>query len=117
MVAPLRPQLQADRARGEAEAETLRLRAEAFERYGQAATTQMVVEMLPSMARELAAPMAAITDLTVISNDGAGQLSRSVANNLHETLEVVRRTTGLDVQALLQRGGVNGAPRDAAPVE
>ncbi len=105
------------RARGEAEAETLRARAEAFERYGQAATTQMVVEMLPQMARELAAPMAAISDLTVISNDGAGQLSRSVANNLHETLEVVKRTTGLDVQALLARGpadvGRNGVTASA----
>ena len=106
------------RARGEAEAETLRLRAEAFERYGQAATTQMVVEVLPQMARELAAPIAAITDLTVISKDGAGQLSRSVADNLQETLEVVRRTTGVDVQALLSRGGANGrAPRSDAAAE
>jgi len=94
----------ATRARGEAEAETLRLRADAFERYGQAATAQMVVDVLPQLARELAAPMSAIKDLTVISNDGAGQLSRSVASNLQETLEVVRRTTGLDVLAMLRPG-------------
>ena len=94
----------ATRARGEAEAETLRLRADAFERYGQAATAQMVVDVLPQLARELAAPMSAIKDLTVISNDGAGQLSRSVANNLQETLEVVRRTTGLDVLGMLRSG-------------
>lgn len=89
-------------AKGEAEAETLRRRAEAFEQYGQAAMAQMVVDMLPALARELAAPLGAIDDLTVISNDGAGQLSRSVASNLQETLEVVRRTTGLDVIGLLR---------------
>ncbi len=96
------------RARGEAEADTQRLRAEAFERYGQAATTQMVVEALPLVARELAAPMASIKDLTVISTDGASALSRNVASNLTETLELVKRTTGLDVGALLRRAG-NGA--------
>ncbi|TNM64679.1 flotillin family protein [Streptomyces sp. NP160] len=101
------------RAKGEAEAETQRLRAEAFERYGQAATTQMVVEALPLVARELAAPMSAISDLTVISTDGASALSKGVATNLTETLELVRRTTGVDVGALLRRAG--GAGGSAAP--
>ncbi|MFB9375382.1 flotillin family protein [Kineococcus gynurae] len=90
------------RARGEAEAETMRLRAEAFEQYGEAALAQMVVDVLPQVARELAAPMSAISDLTVISTDGASQLSHQVGRNLTETLEIVRRTTGLDVQDLLR---------------
>lgn len=103
------------RARGEAEAETLQRRAEAFEQYGQAAISQMVIEMLPQLARELAAPLASIDDLTVISNDGAGQLSRSVAGNLHETLEVVKRTTGLDVLALLHSDGGDLVDKPAQP--
>lgn len=103
------------RAKGEAEAETLQRRAEAFEQYGQAAISQMVIEMLPQLARELAAPLASIDDLTVISNDGAGQLSRSVAGNLHETLEVVKRTTGLDVLGLLQSEGGGLADKPAQP--
>ncbi len=98
------------RARGEAEAETMRLRAEAFEKYGDAAVAQMVTDVLPQVARELAAPMAAIDDLTVISTDGASQLARSVGTNLTETLEVVKRTTGLDLQELLGRL----TPRDGA---
>ena len=64
----------------------MRLRSDSFERYGEAALAQMVVEVLPKVAHELAAPLASIDDLTVISNDGAGQLSRSVGANLHETL-------------------------------
>nr|WP_308469999.1 SPFH domain-containing protein [Kineococcus rubinsiae] len=89
------------RSRGEAEAETMRLRADAFEQYGDAALAQMVTDVLPQVAHELAAPMAAISDLTVISTDGASALSRNVTANLSETLELVRRTTGLDVRSLL----------------
>ena len=100
------------RARGEAEAETMRLRAAAFEQYGEAALAQMLTDVLPKVAHELAAPLSAISDLTVISNDGASALSRQVGTNLTETLEVVKRTTGLDVQSLLS--GL-GPARPAAP--
>lgn len=95
-------------AHGRAEALARTESARAFEQYGDAARLQMVVEVLPLMAQALAAPLGSIKDLTVISNDGAGQLSRSVAGNLHETLETVRRTTGVDVLAL-----VKGATTDA----
>jgi flotillin len=57
--------------------------------------------VLPDVADALARPLGSISDLTVISNDGAGHLSRSVAGNLHETLETVRRTTGVDLRSLL----------------
>lgn len=70
----------------------------------------MVVDVLPAMADALAKPLGSIADLTVISNDGAGALSRSVAGNLHETLETVRRTTGVDLMSLLgsARPGAGG---------
>ena len=98
------------RARGEAEAATLAKRAEAFEQYGQAAITQMAIDVLPQVARELAAPIAGISDLTVISKDGAGALSRSVADNLAETLQVVKRTVGVDIAGMLgAQGGANGS--------
>jgi len=105
-------------ARGRAEAAARRESAEAFASYGEAARLQMVVDVLPAMAEALARPLGSIDDLTVISNDGAGALSRSVAGNLHETLETVRRTTGVDVLGLLQgatsssgtgSGGANGS--------
>jgi flotillin len=99
-------------ARGRAEGVARQLAAEAFEQYGDAARLQMVVEVLPQLAAALAEPLKGIDGLTVISNDGAGHLSKSVANNLAETLETVRRTTGVDLVGLL--GSRNGtAP--AAP--
>lgn len=105
-------------ARGRAEALSRRESADAFRGYGDAARLQMLLEVLPDVAEALAKPLGQISDLTVISNDGAGHLSRSVASNLHETLETVRRTTGVDLVALLGsgKGGSNGAvERPAIP--
>jgi flotillin len=102
-------------ARGRADALARKESAAAFEQYGDAARLQMVVEVLPAMAEALAAPLGSISDLTVISNDGAGQLSRSVANNLHETLETVLRTTGVDIRAML-KSATDGAAQPARHV-
>jgi flotillin len=102
-------------ARGRAEAAARQQAAEAFARYGDAARLQMLVDVLPEMAAALAEPLKGIDGLTVISNDGAGHLSKSVANNLTETLETVRRTTGVDLLGLL--AGRNGtAPPPALEV-
>ncbi len=104
----------ATEAEGRAEATARRESADAFAEYGDAARLQMVVEVLPSVAEALAAPIGAIKDLTVISNDGAGQLSRSVAGNLHETLETVRRTTGVDLLSLVKGAADSGPAPDGA---
>ncbi|MEJ5914304.1 flotillin family protein [Pseudokineococcus sp. 1T1Z-3] len=109
-------------AKGRAEAAARRELAEAFAGYGDAARLQMLVDVLPEMASALAAPLGSIDDLTVISNDGAGALSRSVAGNLHETLETVRRSTGIDLLGLLgsekgsgaDKGSSNGSGRSGA---
>ncbi|MEJ5867255.1 SPFH domain-containing protein [Pseudokineococcus sp. 5B2Z-1] len=103
-------------AKGRAEAAARRELAEAFAGYGDAARLQMVVDVLPEMARALAEPLGSIDDLTVISNDGAGALSRSVAGNLHETLETVRRTTGVDLTSLLGGSGSGSGSGGSAAV-
>jgi len=103
-------------ATGQAEAEAMERRADAFARYNEAAVLQMLVEVLPKVAREVAAPMAAIDQLTVVSTDGAGALPKQVTDNLVQTMNLLRTTTGIDVEALVQRfaGGTAGAP-SAAP--
>jgi flotillin len=113
-------------ATGEAEAEAMNKRAEAFARYNDAAVLQMLVEVLPKVAREVAAPMASIDRLTVISSDGAGQLPRQVTDNIVQTMELLKNTTGVDLESLLsgyltrgrglgESNGTPAAPVDAAP--
>jgi flotillin len=78
-------------------------RADAYARYNEAAVLQMLVEVLPKVARELASPMAAIDQLTVISTDGAGALPKQVTDNLVQTMAMLKNTTGVDLEAIVKR--------------
>jgi flotillin len=108
-------------ATGQAEAEAMNKRAEAFARYNEAAVLQMLVEVLPKVAREVAAPMAGIEKLTVVSTDGAGAMPRQVTNNVVQTMELLKNTTGVDFETLLRRFTDSAAKRPteeaAAPPE
>lgn len=103
---------------GQAEAEAMDKRAEAFENYNDAAVLQMLIEVLPQVAREVAAPIGAIDQLTVISPDGAGALPRQVNDNIVQTLSMLKASTGLDLEGLVKRA-VDGAAagRAATPAE
>jgi flotillin len=78
-------------------------KANAFAQYNEAAVLQMLIEILPQMAREVAAPMAAIDKLTVVSTDGAGELPKQVTNNIVQTLELLKTSTGVDLQGLVDK--------------
>ena len=93
---------------GQAEAEAMEKRAEAFAHYNDAATLQMLIEVLPQMAEKIAAPMSAIDTLTVISSDGASTLPRQVTDNVMQTMQMLKDTTGFDLTALIDRFGKKG---------
>jgi flotillin len=99
-------------ARGAAEASAMQEKADAFASYNEAAVLQMLVGVLPELAGQIAAPMSAIDNLTVVSTDGASHLPKQVTSNVVETLEMLRSTTGLDLQELMAR--VTGARPDGA---
>ncbi|MER5891875.1 SPFH domain-containing protein [Streptomyces sp. NPDC001876] len=107
-------------AKGSAEAEAMQKKADAFAQYGDAAVLQMLVEVLPQVVAKAAEPLSAIDKLTVISTDGASQLSRTVTDNVAQGMELLSSTTGVDLAALLQNlkgkvGGAESVPAPAAP--
>jgi flotillin len=63
----------------------------------------MLMEVLPKIAHEVSAPIASIDKLTVISADGAAALPKQVSDNLLQTTELIRSTTGVDLTRLLER--------------
>ncbi|WP_330173079.1 SPFH domain-containing protein [Streptomyces sp. NBC_01498] len=89
-------------ARGTAEAGAMHKKADAFARYGDAAVLQMLVEVLPSVVAKASEPLSAIDKMTVISTDGASQLSRTVTANVAQGLELLTSTTGVDLTELLK---------------
>ncbi|WP_405686461.1 flotillin family protein [Streptomyces sp. NBC_00057] len=98
-------------AKGAAEAEAMQKKADAFARYGDAAVLQMLVEVLPHVVAKASEPLSAIDKMTVISTDGASQLSRTVADNVAQGMELLASTTGVDLAALLKnlKGGAAAA--------
>ncbi|MFI0981271.1 flotillin family protein [Streptomyces sp. NPDC021093] len=89
-------------AKGAAEAEAMQKKADAFSQYGDAAVIQMLVEALPQVVAKASEPLSAIDKMTVISTDGASQLSRTVTDNVAQGMELLSSTTGVDLAALLK---------------
>jgi flotillin len=56
-----------------------------------------------------------VDKLTVISTDGAGQLPRTVADNVAQGMELLSATTGVDLGQLLQGFTRRGTTKTAAP--
>ncbi len=97
------------REQGLAEAEAKTQIAKAFELYGEAAIMDMVLDMLPTYAKEIARPLGNIDKITVVdtgsgtgSNGGAGKVS-GYATDLMATLqETLKASSGIDVKELLE---------------
>ncbi|WP_239472130.1 flotillin family protein [Streptomyces sp. NEAU-S7GS2] len=89
-------------AKGSAEAEAMQKKADAFAQYGDAAMLQMLVEALPQVVAKASEPLSAVDKMTVISTDGASQLSRTVADNVAQGMELLSSTTGVDLAEMLR---------------
>ncbi|QBI21140.1 flotillin family protein [Egibacter rhizosphaerae] len=113
-----RADAEAIRAKGEAEAEARRKNAEAFQLYGDAAVIDLLTSVLPDIVRGASEPLSEVEKMTVISTDGASSLTKSVANNLEQGLQVGSDLTGIDLRGLFSRlgrgDGDESALREAA---
>ncbi|WP_305783196.1 flotillin family protein [Symbioplanes lichenis] len=101
-------------AKGQAEAQAMASKAEAFSAYGEAAVVDLLVRMLPQVVEAASAPMSSIDKLTVISTDGASSLTKSVANNVTQGLQLGTDLTGIDLPALLARLTAGSGPATPA---
>lgn len=110
---------EAEKANGQAEADIIRLKglaeaeakekiAEAFKQYGQAATLDMILHMLPSYAKEVATPLSNIEKITIVDTGGNGQGGGAnkvtgYATDLMSTLqESLKASSGIDIKELIE---------------
>lgn len=89
-------------ARGDAEAIAMEKKANAYEQYGQAAILDLLADMLPQLVREAAAPLASVDKMTVISTDGASQITKSAATNVTQGLQIANDLLGVDLAELFR---------------
>merc|ERR1719373_1385575 len=90
---------------GKAEAEGMRLKAAAYKNYGDAAVMSLVLEALPSIAAEVAAPLAKTDEIVLI---GGNNNTTNEINKLVGTLPpAIQALTGVDITGAL--GKIPGA--------
>lgn len=122
---------EAERAKGETEADIIRLKglaeaeakqkiAEAFEQYGHAAVLEMIVNMLPEYAKQVAAPLANIDKITVVDtgggsgeNGGANKITGYATNLMSSLQESLKASSGIDVKELLENFSGKGNVRQS----
>lgn len=94
-------------AKGKAEAEAIQKKAEAMKQYGEAAILEMMVNVLPEVAGQVAAPLATIDEVRVIGGDGSGvsSLSGNVPVLMRQTFDTIEAATGIDMQDLIRANG------------
>merc|ERR1712168_954271 len=90
---------------GRAEAESMRMKASAYKQYGDAAIMSLVLEALPQIAAEVAAPLAKTDQIVLI---GGGNNTTHEVNKLMGTLPpAIQALTGVDLTGAL--GKIPGA--------
>lgn len=86
---------------GLAEAEAMEKKAEAYAKYNDAGMMEMLVNILPEVAKHIAEPMSRIEKIIVMDGDGSGNSATSVAKTVSSTMatvmESVKEMTGFDL--------------------
>lgn len=88
-------------AKAKAEADQMMKKAEAWKEYKEAAMIDMVLECLPKIAAEVAAPLAQTKKVTMIASGsgdvGAARLTNEIIGIVTQVPEMVKTMTGVDV--------------------
>merc|ERR1712110_1217598 len=95
---------------GRAEAEKMRMKASAYKQYGDAAILSLVLEALPQIAAEVAAPLAKTDEIVLLG--GCDKTTTEVSKLLGQLPPAVQALTGVDVTGAL--GKIPGATMKAA---
>lgn len=92
---------EAIKMQGLAEAEAMEKKAEAYAKYTDAGKMEMLVNILPEVAKSVAEPMSRIDKIIVMDGgnegNGATSVARTVASTMTTVMESVKEMTGFDL--------------------
>ncbi len=95
-------------AQGKATAEAMRMKAESFKQYNEAAVVEMIIRILPEVAAKISEPLSK-TDKMVIINSGNGagggasKLTGDVTQIIAQLPPIIESLTGIKFEKLLEQ--------------
>jgi flotillin len=95
-------------AQGRANAEAMRLKAESFKQYNEAAVIEMIVRVLPEVAGRVSEPLSKTEKIVIINSGngpggGASKLTGDVTQIIAQLPPVVESLTGIKFEKLLEQ--------------
>ena len=91
-------------AKGEAEAAAMDKKAEAYAKYNNAAIAEMMVRIIPEVAKEIATPIGQIDKINIYGGSGgeggASQISGITPQVLHQVFDTMTEATGVDMREI-----------------
>lgn len=95
-------------AQGKATAEATRLKAEAFQKYNEAAVIELLVKVMPEIAGKIAEPLAKMDKMVIINSGsgpggGASKLTGDVTQIIAQLPPVLESLTGVKFDKLLEQ--------------
>jgi len=91
------------RAKGLAEAEAMEKKALAWEMYGKAALTQLIVEQLPAIVGEASKTLMNTEKIIVMGEGGPSKLVGSIVDIAAQAPALVKSLTGMDIGEMIQK--------------
>ena len=91
---------------GLAEAESMLKKAQAWDKYNQAAILEMYLKMLPDLAKSVSEPLSKVDKIVVVGGDknlGTTKITAQVGEILAQMPEVVKSLTGVDLKKYLKK--------------
>jgi len=95
-------------AQGRATAEAMRVKAESFKQYNEAAVIEMIVRVLPEVAGKISEPLAKTEKIVIINSGngpggGASKLTGDVTTIISQLPPVIESLTGINFEKLLEQ--------------
>src|SRR5258706_9470847 len=95
-------------AQGKATAESMRVKAESFKQYNEAAVVEMIIRILPEVAGKISEPLAKMEKMVIINSGngvggGASKLTADVTQIVAQLPPLIEGLTGIKFEKLLEQ--------------
>jgi flotillin len=108
------------RLRGLAEAEAMMKKAQAWERYNEAALLETFIQVLPELAKAIAEPLSRVDKIVIIGGEkglGTNQITGQITQIMAQMPEILKTLTGADLSKFLRDKLGNAAEKASESAE